>query len=158
MTSFYAGGKEPLFQAGVPFSFSLLTRDSYSNKSTKGADRLSVTMQGGNLPVSSLTLSDNRDGSYSISHSVEQSGKFYVTAMLDQTPIAGCPYSLFVNGGTNYHFLLSFVDTITRTESRSKLRNFRARTHFSDVRHTDILHYYHKRQVSFQFKAPQFVP
>jgi hypothetical protein len=97
-------GKDILFQAGVPFSFTVIARDSHSNRTRKGADKMLVTMQGGNTPPAALSLIDNNDGTYHVTNCVEQSSKYYVSVVVDQVPIQGCPFSLFVNGGKSNHF------------------------------------------------------
>jgi Filamin/ABP280 repeat len=94
----FSPGKELLFQAGVPFSFTVIARDLYANKTRKGAERMEVTMQGSG-PQATLLLVDNNDGTYGVTYSVELSGKYYVNVLVGQVPIHGCPFSVFINGG-----------------------------------------------------------
>ncbi|NUQ00247.1 MAG: hypothetical protein HUU35_10375, partial [Armatimonadetes bacterium] len=85
----------PAGTAGAPTVCTVTVRDANDNVRTAGGDSVAATIAGANAG-SPVTVTDNADGTYSLSYTPTVSGTDQVAITVDGQAIAGSPFSSLV--------------------------------------------------------------
>ena len=81
---------------GKPFRTTRITvevHDRFDNRLTKGGDTVAGTVAGTNAGIASISVRDNRDGTYTLSYTPLFNGTDTITITLNGTAISGSPYT-----------------------------------------------------------------
>src|SRR5690606_14085403 len=86
--------------AGVPTTVTITVRDEYDNLVSGQADNLTISVIGGpNTGATFSAITDNEDGTYTVTYTPTEPGTDQIRIRLNGTGIQGSPYNSLVGVG-----------------------------------------------------------
>ncbi|XP_030645336.1 E3 ubiquitin-protein ligase TRIM71-like [Chanos chanos] len=87
---------------GKPASFTVVARDHEGQRRQAGGDAVSALVLGGDGSVGSADVTDNRDGTYTLSYVPQSEGDCFVSVFVGNLHVEGSPFTVPVTAGRSY--------------------------------------------------------
>jgi len=106
----YGPGLEDGNTDTLPTTFTIQAKDCNGNNLNEGGANFDVLIDGPSGPIKP-TVTDNKNGTYTVEYQPETAGKHVVNVLLDKVPIKGAPFSVDILAGAD--FSNSFIEKFT---------------------------------------------